>query len=122
MRESRFWGLHMLSAVVILVLLGLHMAVMHLAGILALVNPAWGDPLAWDHVLVRARSDFFTGSYLFLLAAALFHGLYGLRTMLSELTQNPAIRKAITVSFLAGGAVLFGLGAYAIVAMHLANA
>ena len=119
MRESRFWGLHMISAVVILVFLGLHMVLMHLDGTLALINPAWGKPLAWGHVLARARSDFFTVTYLLMLAAALFHGLYGSRTMLYELIENQTVRKIISVSFLTGGIMLFGLGAYAIITMHL---
>ena len=118
MRESRFWGLHMLSAVVILVFLGLHMVLMHLSGLLALLDPALGKPLAWEHMLARARSGFFTVTYLFMLGAALFHGLYGLRTMIFELTVRPAARKGITVSFIVGGLALFGLGAYALVAMH----
>ncbi len=119
MRESRYWVLHMLSAMVILVFLGLHMALMHLSGVLALIDPALAKPVAWGHVLARARSDFFTVTYIFMLAAALFHGLYGLRTMLYELSENPALRKAVTVSFVAGGLGLFGLGAYALIAMHL---
>ena len=119
MRESRFWVLHMLSAMIILVFLGLHMALMHLSGILALVDPALAKPVVWDHVLARARSGFFTVTYVFRLAAALFHGLYGLRTMLYELTENPALRKAVTVTFVAGGFGLFGLGAFALIAMHL---
>ena len=120
MRESRFWGLHMLSAVVILVFLGLHMALMHLSGLLALLDPVLGKPLAWEHVLARARSDFFTVTYVFMLGAALFHGLYGLRTMIYELTENSVVRKSISASFIAGGLALFGLGAYALVIMHLA--
>ncbi len=119
MRESRFWALHMLSAMVILVFLGLHMALMHLSGILALIDPVLAKPVAWDHVLARARSDFFTVTYVLMLAAALYHGLYGLRTMLIELTENPAVRKAVTLFVLAGGLGLFSLGAYAIVAMYL---
>ena len=119
MRESRYWILHLISALVILVFLGLHMALMHLSGILALVDPVLARPVAWDHVLARARSDFFTVTYVFMLAAALFHGLYGLRTMLYELTENPAVRKTVTLACLAGGFGLFGLGAYALVAMHL---
>ena len=119
MRESRYWILHLISALVILVFLGLHMALMHLSGILALVDPVLAKPVAWDQVLARARSDFFTVTYVFMLAAALYHGLYGLRTMLYELTENPAIRRTVTLSFLAGGFGLFGLGAYALIAMHL---
>lgn len=118
MRESRFWGLHMLSAVVILVFLGLHMVLMHLDGTLALLNPALGEPLAWERVLARARSNFFTVTYIFLLAAALFHGLYGLRTMIYELTEKATMRKAVSAVLMIGGLTLFGLGTYAAIVMH----
>ncbi len=118
MRESRFWGLHMLSAVVILVFLGLHMVLMHLDGTLALLDPALGQPLAWERVLARARSNFFTVTYVMLLAAALFHGLYGLRTMIYELTENATTRKAVSAILMTGGFALFILGAYAVIVMH----
>lgn len=118
MRESRFWGLHMLSAVVILVFLGLHMVLMHLDGTLALLNPALGEPLAWERVLARARSNFFTVTYIFLLAAALFHGLYGLRTMIHELTEKTTTRKAVSAVLMTGGLTLFGLGTYAVIVTH----
>lgn len=119
MRESRYWGLHLTSACVLLVLLGLHLVIMHLDGTLALINPAWAKPLAWDAVLQRARSAFFTATYVLMLAAALFHGFYGLRTMITELTGSAAVRRATSIAVWGAGLVLFGLGAYAIVAMHL---
>jgi len=119
MRESRLWGLHLTSAVVLLVLLGLHLVVMHLDGTLALIDPAWGKPLAWDSVLARARSAFFTATYVLMLAAALFHGFYGLRTMITELTGNEYWRRVTSISVWTVGVALFGLGAYAIVVMHL---
>ncbi len=119
MRESRYWGLHMTSAVVLLVLLGMHMMIMHLDGTLALFNPAWGKPLAWGAVLKRAGSAFFTASYVLMLAAALFHGFYGLRTMITELTGSAAVRRATSIAVWTAGLALFGLGAYAIVGMHL---
>ena len=119
MRESRYWGLHMTSAVALFVLLGLHLVIMHLDGTLALIDPAWGKPLAWEAVLTRARSAFFTASYVLMLAAALFHGFYGLRTMIIELTGSAAVRRATSIAVWTAGLALFGLGAYAIVVMHL---
>jgi succinate dehydrogenase hydrophobic anchor subunit len=109
----------MASAVVLLALLGLHMVIMHLDGTLALIDPAWGRPLAWDQVLARARSAFFTATYVLMLAAALFHGLYGLRTIVTELTENRRVRNITSVSVWTGGGLLFVLGAYATIAMHL---
>lgn len=119
MRESRYWGLHMTSAVVLFVLLGLHLVIMHLDGTLALIDPAWGKPLAWDAVLARARSAFFTASYVLMLAAALFHGFYGLRTTITELTGSAAVRRVTSIAVWTAGLALFGLGTYAIVVMHL---
>ncbi len=119
MRESRFWLLHMASAIVLLVFLGLHMGIMHLDGTLAMIREAWVEPLAWQSVLTRAKSTFFTVTYILLLAAALFHGLYGLRTVVLELGVSAAARRFTTVLLWSAGVGLFVLGTYALVAMHV---
>jgi succinate dehydrogenase hydrophobic anchor subunit len=49
---------------------------------------------------------------------ALYHGLYGLRTILFELTLKPAIEKTITIVLMIVGLGLFGLGTWAAVAAH----
>jgi succinate dehydrogenase hydrophobic anchor subunit len=49
---------------------------------------------------------------------ALYHGLYGLRTILFELTLKPAAEKAITFVFLVVGLGLFGLGTWAAIVVH----
>lgn len=110
MRESRRFALHLAAAVIILVLLGLHMAIMHLDGLLARIAGIAGDPLAWEQVLARGRSVFFTLSYVVLLGAALYHGLYGLHTMIAELEPPPRVRRAVGAALWIGGVVLFGVG------------
>jgi succinate dehydrogenase / fumarate reductase membrane anchor subunit len=119
-RETKFWTWQVAAAVVILVVLGLHMAIMHLDGTLAMIDPAWADPLAWGNVLARAKSALFTAGYVLLLAATLYHGLYGLRTMICELTPSPRARRWTAIAFWSGGAALFALGSYALIAMHVA--
>jgi succinate dehydrogenase hydrophobic anchor subunit len=49
---------------------------------------------------------------------ALYHGLYGLRTILFELTLKPAAEKAITFVLLILGLGLLGLGTWGALAAH----
>ena len=113
MRDQRLWTWHVLAGLVILVLLGLHMAVMHLDTVLGWFNPDGMKPIAWASVVERARMGFFTVSYVVLLGAALFHGLYGLRNILFELGPGRALKGLISVVLALGGAGLFVFGAWA---------
>jgi succinate dehydrogenase hydrophobic anchor subunit len=112
-RDQRLWTWHLAAGLVILVFLGLHMVVMHLEAIVGIFNPAGGHPVAWANVVARAKSVFFLASYVLLLGAALFHGLYGLRNILFELNPAAAVKRALGVVLLVGGLGLFGLGTWA---------
>jgi succinate dehydrogenase / fumarate reductase membrane anchor subunit len=112
MRDQRLWTWHLAASAIILVFLGLHMMVMHLEAIINVFNPAGGHPISWDNVLARGKSAFFMVSYIVLLGAALFHGLYGLRNILCELNPAAGLKKAIGVVFLVGGLGLFGYGTW----------
>jgi succinate dehydrogenase / fumarate reductase membrane anchor subunit len=118
MRETKYWTWHMAAGVVILSLLGLHMLTMHLGGITQLFAPHGGEAISKENSLFRDGQLFFTVTYILLLAVALYHGLYGLRTILFELTLKPAVEKAISVFLLVVGLGLFGLGTWAAVAVH----
>ena len=113
MRDQRLWTWHVLAGLVIFVFLGLHMAIMHLDTLLGLFNPAEMKPIAWDSVVQRARMGFFSVSYIVLLGAALFHGLYGLRNILFELGLGAGAKKGVSFVLTAGGAALFVYGAWA---------
>jgi succinate dehydrogenase / fumarate reductase membrane anchor subunit len=113
MRDQRLWTWHLLAGLVIFVLLGLHMAVMHLDTVLGWFNPEGLKPIAWESVLQRARMGFFTISYIVLLGAALFHGLYGLRNILFELGLARGTKGLVSVMLALGGAGLFVYGAWA---------
>ena len=121
MRETRYWTWHMMAGVAILFLLGLHMCIMHLGGITHLFAPNGGEAISKENTLYRDGRLFFTVTYILLLGVALYHGLYGLRTMLFELTLKPGVEKAATVFLLLIGLGLFSLGTWAAVAAH-ANA
>ena len=113
MRDQKLWTWHLAAGVVILVFLGLHMAVMHLNAILGILNPAGGSPVDWANVVARAKSAFFAVTYVVLLGAALFHGLYGLRNILFELGPARWLKTAISAVLLLGGIGLFVVGTWA---------
>jgi succinate dehydrogenase hydrophobic anchor subunit len=118
MRETKYWTWHMAAGVVILFLLGLHMLIMHLGSITHLFAPYAGEAVSKQNSLFRDGRLFFTVTYIFLLGVALYHGLYGLRTILFELTLKRAVEKAITVVLLVVGLGLFGLGTWAALTVH----
>jgi succinate dehydrogenase/fumarate reductase cytochrome b subunit len=113
MRDQRLWTWHVMAGLVILVFLGLHMAIMHLDVLLGIFNPKDPHPIAWANVVARAKMGFFTVSYVVLLGAALFHGLYGLRNILFELGPGAAAQKGLNVLLTVGGLALFVFGAWA---------
>ena len=120
MHETKYWTWHMAAGVVILFLLGLHMLIMHVGGITHLFMPHGGEAVSKLNSLSRDGMWFFTATYILLLAVALYHGLYGLRTILFELTLKPAMETAITVVLLVMGIGLFGLGTWAAFVVHAA--
>jgi succinate dehydrogenase/fumarate reductase cytochrome b subunit len=121
MRETKYWTWHMAAGAVIFVLLGLHMTTMHMGGLTGLfVSHPGEESVARVNSQARDAQLFFTVSYIILLGVALYHGLYGLRTILFELTLRPAMEKAVSAVLVTLGLALFGLGAWAAIAAHSA--
>jgi len=118
MRETKYWTWHMAAGVVILFLLGLHMLIMHVGGITHLFAPHGGEAISQANSLFRDRQLMFTVTYILLLGVVLYHGLYGLRTILFELTLKPAVEKALSVVLLVVGLGLMGLGTWAAITVH----
>ena len=112
MRESKLWFWHILSAAVILVLLGVHMGTMHMGSLLNLVGIGSHDPVQSAEVFHRSQQLIYMVTYILLLGAALFHGLYGLRSMLFELSLSKGLEKAIGSVCAIAGVVLFIYGSY----------
>ena len=116
MKDTPLWTWHITAGVVILVLLGMHMAVMHLDGVLHLSTTAptgEGSPIDWVNVAARAREVGFVVFYVVLLGAALFHGLYGLRNILFELRLSDGAKSFVSVAIMIVGFGLFLLGTWA---------
>ena len=116
MRDQKLWTWHVAAGILVVVLLGLHMVIMHMSRTVGIGNPAGGHPVDWGNVLARAKSVFFTITYILLLGAALFHGLYGFRNIVWELGPPPGLKKTISALLLVGGLGLFGLGTWAAIA------
>lgn len=118
-RDQKLWTWHVLAGAVILVLLGLHMVTMHLDTVLPLrvLNPADGKaPIDWQNVLARGKSALLLVTYIVLLGAALFHGLYGLHSLLFELNPGKTLCTALSIVIVLLGVGLFVFGAWAAVA------
>ncbi|MCX5801796.1 MAG: hypothetical protein NTX17_10490 [Candidatus Eisenbacteria bacterium] len=116
-RESTFWTWHLLAGLVILVALGIHMFVMHLSRLLGIGGD--GGVLAWSSVAGRSTSVAFAVMYVVLLGAALYHGLYGLRTIIFELSLSERAEKIISTLIVLVGVVLFVAGSYGTIAFYL---
>lgn len=118
MRDQKLWTWHLAAGLVILVFLGMHMTVMHLNGVVVLkgLNPAGGHPVDWQNVVSRARTGFFMVTYIVLLGAALFHGLYGLRNIFFELDPASWLKRTLSMVLLLGGLGLFIYGTWAAIA------
>lgn len=113
MRESKLWFLHIITAIIILVLLGSHMGIMHMGSILRFLGFDFSDqPTTSDEVFGRSRQVLFAVVYIALLGTALFHGLYGLRSIFYELSLPKSLEKAVGWLFYAAGIVLFVYGSH----------
>lgn len=113
MRDQGLWTWHVGAGIVILVFLGLHMGIMHLDYVLGIFNPAGGHSIDWANVVARGKSAFFMITYIVLLGAALFHGLYGLRNILFELNPPSGFRSFLSWVLVFAGVSLFIAGTWA---------
>ena len=121
MKETTLWILHIAAGVVILVLLAIHMGIMHLDAVLYALGIGAKNPIAVDSVFPRSQNTFFMVTYILLLGAALYHGLYGFRTVLFELNPARPVKTMITWGFALAGLILFAYGTYAAIYVFMAK-
>ena|SRR5690349_16784305 len=110
MRETRLWSLHLLSIPIILVLLGMHFALMHYAPVF--YGTSVEQARSFEVMIERGRSVAQFVLYILLLAVGLYHGFYGLRGILRELPLTPKLARAVDLGVLVVGLLVFGLGTY----------
>ncbi|MBN2290618.1 MAG: hypothetical protein JXQ83_14885 [Candidatus Glassbacteria bacterium] len=117
MRESTLWLLHLLCGAVLVIVLGTHFGVMHVGGLLGIPHD---EVLTFASVSVRSQMPFYLAVYMLLLAAGLYHGLYGLRSIVLEVAAlGTAGQKVLNVLLIIGGWGFFAFGAYVIIAGFL---
>jgi succinate dehydrogenase / fumarate reductase membrane anchor subunit len=110
MRETHWWLLSLASAVVIIVLLAVHFAIMHYSPVFA--GQTVEETRSLGEVISRGRSTAWLVSYTLFLAVALYHGLYGLRGVILELPVAARRRRAVTWFLVLVGLAFFVYGAY----------
>ncbi|MEK6753432.1 MAG: hypothetical protein AABZ00_14335 [Chloroflexota bacterium] len=110
MRETRLWSLHILVIPIIAVLLGAHFALMHYAPVFYGVSVE--EARNFETMIERGKSVAQLVLYILLLAAGLYHGLYGMRGILRELPLTPALAKLVDWGILLFGLFIFALGTY----------
>ncbi|MBN2411953.1 hypothetical protein JXQ31_09700 [candidate division KSB1 bacterium] len=115
MRESKLWVYHLIAGAVILVLLGIHMFIMHLDAILYSLGVGSQNPIDSGVVFARSKELFFMITYIILLGTALYHGLYGFKNILMELTLAQKSEKFISGFLTLCGVLLFAYGTFAAV-------
>lgn len=130
-RDQKLWTWHILAGAVILVLLGLHMLTMHMEGVIGVdaLNPASAasearggpdiSPIDWANVKARSARAFYMVTYILLLGAALFHGLYGATNVVREANPPRWLQKAVSALAVVVGLGLFAFGAWAAIAAFL---
>jgi succinate dehydrogenase hydrophobic anchor subunit len=110
MRESKLWSLHILAIPIIAVLLGMHFAVMHYAPVF--YGMSVDKAREFSTMIERGKSVAQFVIYILLLAAGLYHGLYGARGILRELPLTPTLVKVVDVGIVLFGLFIFALGFY----------
>lgn len=73
-------------------------------------------PISWANVKARGAKTFYMVTYILLLGAALFHGLYGLNNIVREANPAKWLQKAVTAVLLLLGVALFAFGTWAAIA------
>lgn len=110
MRETRLWSLHILVLPIIAVLLGMHFAVMHYAPVF--YGMSVEKAREFGTMIERGKSVAQLVLYILLLAAALYHGLYGVRGIIRELPLTSTWVKIVDVGIITFGLFIFALGTY----------
>ncbi len=114
MKSASTWSLHIICGLLLVALLGIHMITMHLDLILGWFNIDDSLPgVDWVNVSARGKSIGMAFFYILFLGAALYHGLYGTRTVFFELGLKEGTQKMLTKLFVIAGIGLFLFGSAA---------
>ncbi len=110
MRESTLRLINYVMIALILAALPLHFATHAFLGV-----ASQKESLTYDSVVGRYRAGATTTMLVALLVGASYHGLYGLRRILLELSSGPRWNRVITMGIVTAGTVMLGWGLRTIV-------
>jgi succinate dehydrogenase hydrophobic anchor subunit len=109
-RESRLQLINYVMIALILVALPLHFATHAFLGV-----ASQKESLTYDSVIERYRSVATMTVLAMLLTGASYHGLYGLRKILLEVSSGPRWNRAVTTGIAVAGIIILGWGLRTIV-------
>ncbi len=109
MKESRFWFLFLLAGLGLFLLLGYHIVFIHILG-------NYEANISFQSVAARSVSPAYAVFYLLFLLFALYHGFYGLRTILLEVEALARHHRTVTGILVILGVGLFVYGTWALFA------
>lgn len=102
MREVHLKILQYITGIGLFLFVGLHLMISHLSS---------GEPTTWESIAERASSSFWLAFYILLLIFGLYHGLHGLRTIITEsIPRLPA--KVVDWTLVTVGIAIFSYAAY----------
>lgn len=104
MRNISPWGwfLQRVTAALLVVFLGIHLWYLHYVLV--------GKEITFEGVQARLQSSWFLAVDAVILAAGIYHALYGIRGIILDLGVSHSIVRALTWSFTILGMVGFALG------------
>ena len=110
MRETRLWLLFLGTGLLMLVLLGAHFALMHYSPLFT--GQSVEAVRSFEVMLERGRQTAQLVVYLLFLAAALYHGLYGLRGVILELPLARSSGRLVSGALVVFGVLFLAYGSY----------
>jgi succinate dehydrogenase hydrophobic anchor subunit len=119
MRNTYLQILQLITGVCIAVLLGIHMVITHLDAILGFFGVDVIEPTSWQAMIGRAGQGVWVCLYIALLAFSLYHGLFGLRNIIIEMTTSVKIERFLTRVLIVFGVIAFIVGTYVPVALWI---
>ncbi|MBI4668144.1 MAG: hypothetical protein HY747_02980 [Elusimicrobia bacterium] len=114
MNSVRCWFLFLLAGLILFFIMAAHMATFHLSHFFGI-----HEPLSYDSVMARSQQALFLIFYLIGLSAAVYHGLYGFRRILMELSLGRSLEKLVTAGLCVAGSVMVLVGMAATVMAFL---
>ena len=117
MRTTYLRLLQLFTGILVAVLLGIHFVLMHLDAILGFFGVDATEPFTWESMIGRASEGIFVALYIALLAFGLYHGIYGLRNIILEVTSSVKTGRIVTRVIIAFGIIAFIGGTYVPIAL-----